>query len=149
MFSFLTNSDSRHGPACVQEAAAVVQNSILSCSEDGTETYEINGFRISQAADGLVKYVTGIFSSQFISLFIHLSLTQLTHALATYSTIYFFFFVFVCLTDWPEPITSALFVQVPQMDQQLWLLQQFIAPHRWERLHIFLWGKIFWKFISL
>ncbi|XP_055838705.1 uncharacterized protein LOC129906807 [Episyrphus balteatus] len=52
---FVFYNDSRHGPACVQEAAAVVQNSIISCSEDGTETYEINGFRISQAADGLVK----------------------------------------------------------------------------------------------
>lgn len=52
---FVFYNDSRHGPGCVQEAAAVVQNSVLSCSEDGTEIYEINGFRISQAADGLVK----------------------------------------------------------------------------------------------
>ncbi|XP_055916019.1 uncharacterized protein LOC129948893 [Eupeodes corollae] len=53
--TFVFYNDSRHGPACVQEAASVVQSSKLSYSEDGSETYEINGFRISQAADGLVK----------------------------------------------------------------------------------------------
>ncbi|CAD7078019.1 unnamed protein product [Hermetia illucens] len=48
-------NDSRHGPAYAQEATAVLQDSKFQCSEDGTEVFEINGFRISQTADGLVK----------------------------------------------------------------------------------------------
>ncbi|XP_043072008.1 uncharacterized protein LOC6559852 isoform X2 [Drosophila grimshawi] len=47
--------DSRHGASFVQDAQAVIAKSSYSCGEDGTEMYEINGFRIIQAADGLVK----------------------------------------------------------------------------------------------
>ncbi|KAI9578031.1 wurstfest [Glossina fuscipes fuscipes] len=47
--------DSRHGPSYVQDANEVVQNSTYSYTDEGTEIYEINGFRITQAADGLVK----------------------------------------------------------------------------------------------
>ncbi|XP_036332691.1 uncharacterized protein LOC118744040 [Rhagoletis pomonella] len=47
--------DSRHGPSYVQDANEVIQNSTYSCTDEGTEIYEINGFRITQAADGLVK----------------------------------------------------------------------------------------------
>ncbi|XP_068147371.1 uncharacterized protein fest isoform X1 [Drosophila tropicalis] len=47
--------DSRHGPSFVQEAHEIISSSSYSCAEDGTEVYDINGFRITQAADGLVK----------------------------------------------------------------------------------------------
>uniref|UniRef100_A0A1A9W2F2 Uncharacterized protein n=1 Tax=Glossina brevipalpis TaxID=37001 RepID=A0A1A9W2F2_9MUSC len=47
--------DSRHGPSYVQDVNEVIQNSTYSYTEEGTEIYEINGFRITQAADGLVK----------------------------------------------------------------------------------------------
>ncbi|XP_061399619.1 uncharacterized protein LOC133335353 [Musca vetustissima] len=47
--------NSRHGPSYVQAANEVIQNATYSCTDDGTETYDINGFRITQAADGLVK----------------------------------------------------------------------------------------------
>ncbi|XP_017054098.2 LOW QUALITY PROTEIN: uncharacterized protein LOC108096752 [Drosophila ficusphila] len=47
--------DSRHGPSFVSDAHDVIANSSYNCSEDGTEVYDINGFRITQAADGLVK----------------------------------------------------------------------------------------------
>lgn len=39
-----------------EEAANVVQNSNVWSNDDGTEVYDINGFRISQTTDGLVKY---------------------------------------------------------------------------------------------
>ncbi|EDX07802.1 uncharacterized protein LOC6735244 [Drosophila simulans] len=47
--------DSRHGPSFVSDAHEVIANSTYNCAEDGTEVYDINGFRITQAADGLVK----------------------------------------------------------------------------------------------
>ncbi|XP_033255274.1 uncharacterized protein LOC117194918 [Drosophila miranda] len=47
--------DSRHGPSYMAEAHDVIANSAYTCTEDGTEIYDINGFRITQAADGLVK----------------------------------------------------------------------------------------------
>ncbi|XP_075168962.1 wurstfest [Haematobia irritans] len=47
--------NARLGPIHRQEALDIIQNSTYSCNEDGTETYEINGFRISQTADGLAK----------------------------------------------------------------------------------------------
>ncbi|KAH8258429.1 hypothetical protein KR038_011426 [Drosophila bunnanda] len=47
--------DSRHGPSFVPDAHEVIANSSYNCAEDGTEVYDINGFRITQAADGLVK----------------------------------------------------------------------------------------------
>lgn len=47
--------DSRHGPSFVPDAHEVISNSSYNCAEDGTEVYDINGFRITQAADGLVK----------------------------------------------------------------------------------------------
>ncbi|XP_033252217.1 uncharacterized protein LOC117191469 [Drosophila miranda] len=47
--------DSRHGPSYMAEAHDVIANSAYICTEDGTEIYDINGFRITQAADGLVK----------------------------------------------------------------------------------------------
>lgn len=48
-------NDSRHGPAYAQEAISVLQESKFQCNKDGSEIYEINGFRICQTADGLVK----------------------------------------------------------------------------------------------
>ncbi|XP_064542695.1 uncharacterized protein LOC135431472 isoform X2 [Drosophila montana] len=47
--------DSRHGPSFVPDAQEVIAKSSYSCAADGTEMYDINGFRIIQAADGLVK----------------------------------------------------------------------------------------------
>ncbi|XP_033255275.1 uncharacterized protein LOC117194919 [Drosophila miranda] len=47
--------DSRHGPSYMAEAHDVIANSAYTCTEDCTEIYDINGFRITQAADGLVK----------------------------------------------------------------------------------------------
>ncbi|XP_043644361.1 uncharacterized protein LOC122613977 isoform X1 [Drosophila teissieri] len=47
--------DSRHGPSFMSDAHDVIANSTYNCAEDGTEVYDINGFRITQAADGLVK----------------------------------------------------------------------------------------------
>ncbi|KAH8269474.1 hypothetical protein KR018_003868 [Drosophila ironensis] len=47
--------DSRHGPSFLADAHDVIANSTYNCAEDGTEVYDINGFRITQAADGLVK----------------------------------------------------------------------------------------------
>ncbi|XP_033255178.1 uncharacterized protein LOC117194804 [Drosophila miranda] len=47
--------DSRHGPSYMAEAHDVIANSAYTCTEDGTEIYDIIGFRITQAADGLVK----------------------------------------------------------------------------------------------
>lgn len=37
------------------KAHEVIASSRHSCAKDGSEMYEINGFRIVQAADGLVK----------------------------------------------------------------------------------------------
>ncbi|XP_062129980.1 uncharacterized protein LOC133841477 isoform X1 [Drosophila sulfurigaster albostrigata] len=47
--------DSRHGPSFMADAQEVVCKSTYTCADDGTEMYDINGFRIIQAADGLVK----------------------------------------------------------------------------------------------
>ncbi|KAH8416041.1 hypothetical protein KR222_007164 [Zaprionus bogoriensis] len=47
--------DSRRGSCFVPEAKEVIANSLYNCAEDGTELYEINGFRIVQAPDGLVR----------------------------------------------------------------------------------------------
>ncbi|KAI8035723.1 uncharacterized protein LOC128256936 [Drosophila gunungcola] len=47
--------DSRHGPSFMADAHEVIANSTYNCAEDGSEVYDINGFRITQAADGLVK----------------------------------------------------------------------------------------------
>ncbi|BFG06224.1 uncharacterized protein DMAD_04779 [Drosophila madeirensis] len=57
--------DSRHGPSYVAEAHEVIANASYSCAEDGTEIYDINGFRITQAADGLVK-VTRVYNKCLI-----------------------------------------------------------------------------------
>ncbi|XP_033255282.1 uncharacterized protein LOC117194928 [Drosophila miranda] len=57
--------DSRHGPSYMAEAHDVIANSAYNCTEDGTEIYDINGFRITQAADGLVK-VTRVDNKCFI-----------------------------------------------------------------------------------
>lgn len=48
-------SGSRHGSVYAEEAMATLHNMNFWCSEDGTETYDINGFRIWQSPDGLVK----------------------------------------------------------------------------------------------
>lgn len=40
-----------------EEAMATLQNANYWCNDDGTEVFDINGFRITQTADGLVKYV--------------------------------------------------------------------------------------------
>lgn len=50
-------SDSRYGPMYAEEAMATLQNANYWCNDDGTEVFDINGFRITQTADGLVKYV--------------------------------------------------------------------------------------------
>lgn len=55
LFKCKFNSDSRHGPSFVPDAQEVIAKSSYSCADDGTEMYDINGFRIIQAADGLVK----------------------------------------------------------------------------------------------
>lgn len=47
--------DSRHGAKYMSEAADVIRSSTYTCNEDGSEVYDINGFRITQAQDGLVK----------------------------------------------------------------------------------------------
>ncbi|XP_022232364.1 uncharacterized protein LOC111080827 isoform X2 [Drosophila obscura] len=57
--------DSRHGPSYVAEAHEVIASSVYSCAEDGTEIYDINGFRITQAVDGLVK-VTRVYNKCLI-----------------------------------------------------------------------------------
>lgn len=48
-------NDSRHGSIYAEEALATLQNSSYWCNDDGTEVFDINGFRITQTADGLVK----------------------------------------------------------------------------------------------
>lgn len=55
-----TNSESRYGPSYAEEALGVLQNANYWCNDDGTEVFDINGFRITQTADGLVKYVSPI-----------------------------------------------------------------------------------------
>lgn len=39
----------------MNEVNTLLQSSTYWCNEDGTEVYDINGFRISQAPDGLVR----------------------------------------------------------------------------------------------
>ncbi|KAL5289349.1 hypothetical protein ACFFRR_009471 [Megaselia abdita] len=48
-------NDSRHGPNYAQEAAKLLQHANFECTDDGTEIFELNGFKISQTTDGLVK----------------------------------------------------------------------------------------------
>lgn len=55
LLNLYTHSNSRHGASYVQAANEIIQNSTYACTEEGTEIYDINGFRITQAADGLVK----------------------------------------------------------------------------------------------
>lgn len=56
--TYLTSpSDARYGPTCAKEVMSIIQNSNYWCTEEGTEIYDINNFRVSQAVDGLVKYI--------------------------------------------------------------------------------------------
>jgi hypothetical protein len=48
-------SGSRYGQPYFDEAMRIVQNSSFWVAEDGTETFHINGYRISQTVDGLVR----------------------------------------------------------------------------------------------
>ncbi|XP_013112125.2 uncharacterized protein LOC106090475 isoform X1 [Stomoxys calcitrans] len=47
--------NSRHGPSYFGAAKNIVANCVYSCTDEGTEMYDINGFHIVQTADGLVK----------------------------------------------------------------------------------------------
>lgn len=51
----LLQSDALLGPHTVDNALQAVQSSNIWCNDDGTDIYDINGFRISQTPDGLVK----------------------------------------------------------------------------------------------
>lgn len=51
----LFQSDAHLGSFSVDNAVQTVQNSNIWCNEDGTDIFDINGFRISQTPDGLVK----------------------------------------------------------------------------------------------
>ncbi|XP_043470652.1 uncharacterized protein LOC122503939 [Leptopilina heterotoma] len=48
-------SESRHGPACVQEAAAALSSAQYWLTDEGVENWIINNVRISQTPDGLVR----------------------------------------------------------------------------------------------
>lgn len=48
-------SGSRQGPQCLDEAITLVQESSFWLNEDSSETFNINGFRITQTVDGLVR----------------------------------------------------------------------------------------------
>ncbi|XP_055387208.1 uncharacterized protein LOC129615850 [Condylostylus longicornis] len=48
-------NESRHGSSYILEATNTLRDSKSQITEDGTEIHEINGFRISQTPDGLVK----------------------------------------------------------------------------------------------
>ncbi|XP_059225531.1 uncharacterized protein LOC106088926 isoform X2 [Stomoxys calcitrans] len=52
--------NTRHGPTYYQEACDVIQQGLYHCNEDGAEIYDLNGFRIFQGADGLVKPIVQI-----------------------------------------------------------------------------------------
>ncbi|CAH0389490.1 unnamed protein product [Bemisia tabaci] len=48
-------SDSRYGPAFINEAVGILQDADYWVAEDGTENWNINNVRISQTPDGLVR----------------------------------------------------------------------------------------------
>ncbi|XP_070172742.1 uncharacterized protein Fest [Polyergus mexicanus] len=48
-------SDSRHGPTCLQEAAAHLSTAQYWQTDEGVENWIINNIRISQTPDGLVR----------------------------------------------------------------------------------------------
>lgn len=48
-------SSSKHGPIYANEARTTIQRSSHFHSNDGTDEFYINDFRISQKPDGLVK----------------------------------------------------------------------------------------------
>lgn len=50
-------SASRYGEYYQGEAISVLQGSQYWSSEDGTDIFDVNGVRVSQTADGLVKLV--------------------------------------------------------------------------------------------
>lgn len=49
-------SRSRHGPACLQEAAAALNGAQYWLTNEGVENWIINNVRVSQTPDGLVRY---------------------------------------------------------------------------------------------
>lgn len=48
-------SESRHGPACLQEAAAALSAAQYWLTDEGVENWIINNVRVSQTPDGLVR----------------------------------------------------------------------------------------------
>ncbi|KAJ8686450.1 hypothetical protein QAD02_022244 [Eretmocerus hayati] len=48
-------AESRHGPACVQEAASILSAGQYWLTDEGVENWIINNVRISQTPDGLVR----------------------------------------------------------------------------------------------
>ncbi|XP_052119658.1 uncharacterized protein LOC113218383 isoform X2 [Frankliniella occidentalis] len=48
-------NDSRHGPACVSEAINLLESGQYWVTDEGVENWLINGVRVSQTADGLVR----------------------------------------------------------------------------------------------
>ena len=48
-------AESRHGPACIQEAAAALSAAQYWLTDEGVENWIINNIRISQTSDGLVR----------------------------------------------------------------------------------------------
>ncbi|KAK3925789.1 putative global transcription activator SNF2L2 [Frankliniella fusca] len=48
-------NDSRHGPACVSEAISLLESGQYWVTDEGVENWLINGVRVSQTADGLVR----------------------------------------------------------------------------------------------
>lgn len=52
-------NDSRHGPAYVSEAVSLLESGQYWVTDDGVENWLINGVRVSQTPDGLVRYGAG------------------------------------------------------------------------------------------
>lgn len=46
---------SRRGPACLQEVIAILQSGQYWVTDEGIQNWIINGIRISQTEDGLVR----------------------------------------------------------------------------------------------
>lgn len=50
-------NESRHGPSFVNEALSLLQAAQYWLTDDGIDNWIINNVRVSQTADGLVRYV--------------------------------------------------------------------------------------------
>jgi hypothetical protein len=58
---FLNNA--HYGPHMMRECTKILRQAQYWITEDGTENWVVNGIRVSQTADGLVRYVFPIVSS--------------------------------------------------------------------------------------